>query len=60
MGPKEGEIFKSNLDGAEYVVKKIVNDMVVLKSEDGKKQILTGVSTLGMKSIYEKKEDPTK
>ncbi len=57
MPAKEGEIFKSTLDGVEYIVKKIVNSMVVLESQDGKKKIMTGVSSLDIKSFYEKKED---
>ncbi len=57
MPTKEGQIFKSTLDGAEYVVKKIVDSMVVLESQDGKKKIMTGLSSLEIKSFYEKKED---
>ncbi len=49
---KEGDIFKSLLDGAEYVVKDIVNKMVVLQSSKGNKQIITGVETLKTKSFY--------
>jgi hypothetical protein len=54
---KEGDIFKSTLDGAKYTVKKVVNSMVLLESQDGKKKIMTGVSSLSIKSFYEKKED---
>ncbi len=57
MQPKEGEIFRSTLDGVEYIVRKIVNSMVVLESQDGKKKIMTGLSSLNIKSFYEKKED---
>ncbi len=57
MQAKEGDIFKSGLDGAEYIVKKVVNSMVVLESQDGKKKIMTGMSSLEIKSFYEKKED---
>ncbi len=57
MPTKEGQIFKSTLDGVEYIVKKIVNSMVVLESQDGKKMIMTGLSSLEIKSFYEKKED---
>jgi len=32
---KEGDIFENLLDGAEYVVKQIVNSMVVLRSRKG-------------------------
>ncbi len=54
MEIKEGDIFKNNLDEAEYIVKKIVNSMVVLESENPKRHILTGVSTLDIKSFYQK------
>ena len=55
MKTKEGEIFSSLLNGEHYTIKKIVNSMVVLESNDGKKQILTGIDTL--ESFYQKKED---
>jgi len=54
MKTKEGDIFKRDLDGEEYTIKKIVNRMVVLESKDGKKQILTEIDTLQLKSFYEK------
>jgi len=53
---KEGDIFESLLDGAEYVVKDIVNKMVVLQSRTRDKQIITGVETLKTKSFYREKE----
>ena len=53
---KEGDIFESLLDGAEYVVKDIVNKMVVLQSRTRDKQIITGVETLKTKSFYGEKE----
>ena len=53
---KEGDIFESLLDGAEYVVKKIMNKMVVLQSRKRDKQIITGIETLKIKSFYRKKE----
>jgi hypothetical protein len=53
---KEGDIFESLLDGTEYVVKDIVNKMVVLKSRTGERQILTEVGTLKTKSFYREKE----
>ena len=54
METKKGDIFKSTLDGASYRVKKVVNKMAVLESQDGKKQILTGVSTLNLRTFYQK------
>lgn len=53
---KEGDIFENLLDGSEYVVKSIVNRMVVLQSRRGDRQILTGVETLKIKSFYREKE----
>jgi hypothetical protein len=53
---KEGDIFESLLDGTEYVVKGIVNKMVVLKSTKGERQILTEVGALKTKSFYREKE----
>jgi len=53
---KEGDIFESLLDGTEYVVKSVVNKMVVLQSRKGDRQILTGVETLKTKSLYREKE----
>ena len=54
---KEGDIFESLLDGTEYVVKKIVNSMVVPQSSKGDRQILTGTETLKTKSFYREKEE---
>ncbi len=57
MNIREGEVFKNSTDGAEFVVKKIVNDMVVLQSQDGNRQILTGVRTLTSTAFYLTKEE---
>ena len=46
MEAKEGDKFESLLDGVEYIIKKTVNRMVLLESEDGKRQILTEVDNL--------------
>ena len=51
-----GEIFENLLDGTEYVVKNIVNNMVVLQSRRENRQILTEIETLKMKSFYREKE----
>ena len=53
---KEGDLFENLLDGKEYVVKSIVNEMVVLQSRKEDRQILTGVETLKTKSLYREKE----
>ena len=57
---KEGDVFESVLDGLEYEVKRIVNEMVVLQSRSANKQILTGVQTLETTSLYRKKEEVNK
>jgi len=54
---KEGDIFESLLDGTEYVVKDIVNKMVVLQSRKGDRQILTDAETLKTKLFYREKEN---
>jgi hypothetical protein len=52
MNIKQGEIFRNSTDGVDFIVKKVVKDMVVLESDDGKRQILTGVDTLTSTSFY--------
>jgi hypothetical protein len=56
MDIKQGEVFKNSADGVDFMVKKVVRDMVVLESQDGKRQILTGVNTLTSTSFYLKKD----
>ena len=56
MDIREGEVFRHSSDGVSFTVKQIVNNMVVLESPDGKRQILTGVETLKLKSFYLKRE----
>ncbi len=56
MDIKVGDIFKSSSDEMAFAVKKIVNDMAVLESQDRRRQILTEVNTLKLKSFYLKKE----
>jgi hypothetical protein len=53
---KEGDVFESVLDGRDYVVKGIVNKMVVLGSRKGDREILTGIDTLKITSLYRRKE----
>jgi len=55
MNIKQGEIFENSTDGVDFIVKKVVRDLVVLESQDGKRQILTGVHTLTSTSFYLKK-----
>jgi hypothetical protein len=40
--PGVGEIFKSKLNGKEYELKRIADQMAVLHALDGSSQILTG------------------
>ena len=54
MKTKDGDIVKSFLNGNYYKVKKIVNSLVVLESEDGQTQILTEAENLNL--FYKKKE----
>jgi hypothetical protein len=54
---KEGDIFRSFLSGKEYIIKKIVKSIVMLESQNGKKQILTDFDNLKIKSFYTKKEE---
>jgi len=46
MNIKEGDMFKKSSDGMNFAVKKIVNNMAVLESQDRKRQILTEVNIL--------------
>jgi hypothetical protein len=55
MNTKNGDIVKSFFNGNDYKVKRIVENMAVLESEDGQSQILTEVETLNL--FYKKKED---
>lgn len=57
MKTKEGDTFKRGLDGEEYTITRIVNRMVVLESKDGKRQILTEIGNLQLKSFYEKERN---
>jgi len=45
-------MFKKSSDGMNFAVKKIVNNMAVLESQDRKRQILTEVNILKLKSFY--------
>ncbi len=53
---KEGDVFENLVNGMEYVLKNIVNKMVVLQSRKGDSQILTGIETLETKSFFRKIE----
>ena len=55
MKPKSGDVLKSILDGEDYIIKKVIENMAMLESQSGKKQILTEVDTLRL--FYRKKEE---
>ncbi len=57
MKIKGGDIIRRVLDGVKFTVKKVKAEWVVLKSENGKKEVITGKNTLKDKSLYQKKED---
>ena len=38
MNIKPGEIFRNSTDEVDFIVKKVVRDMVVLESDDGERQ----------------------
>jgi len=57
MDIKVGDTFKNSSDGVNFAVKMIVKDMAVLESQDRKRQILTELNTLKLKSFYLKKEN---
>jgi len=54
MKTKEGDKYKNPVDGAEYILRKIVNRMALLESQDGKRQILTEVDNLRINAFYQK------
>jgi len=54
MKTKDGDTVKSYLNGNDYKIKRIVNSMVVLESEDGQSQILTEIDNLNL--FYKKKD----
>ena len=52
---KEGDIYESLLNGTEYVVKRIVNEKVLLQSKTRDRQIITEVETLETQLFYQEK-----
>ena len=55
MKPIIGDILKSVLDGEDYMIKKVVENMAMLESQNGKKQILTEVDTIRL--FYRKRQE---
>ena len=48
MKLKEGDIIISKFDRMPFLIEKIVDEVAVLKSKDGKREILTGLSNLNL------------
>ena len=55
MEIKEGDNVKSDVNGEDFVITKIVKSMVFLKSRIGDKLIMIGMDSL--KTFYKKKEE---
>lgn len=55
MKIKEGGEVRSLFDGEEYTVARVGNEMMLLKSSDGEKQIMTGIESLNR--LYSKKKE---
>jgi len=55
MKIRKGDELKSVLDDEDYVITKIVGRMVVLKSKDGEREIMTGTDSL--RAFYKKKKE---
>ncbi len=55
MGVKVGDMVRSILSGKDYKIKKIIENKVVLESQNGKSQVITEVDNL--KLLYREKEN---
>ena len=63
MNITNGEVFRNTTEAMDFIVKKIVNDMVLLQSQDGKRQIVTEARTLTSTPFYQRRNghfDPGK
>jgi hypothetical protein len=40
MNIKQGEMFRNSIIGVDFIVKKVVRNMVTLESRDGERQVL--------------------
>ena len=58
MTMQESDRFKSKITGSVYEVKKIVNEMIVLETPNGKSQVLTDLNNIAL--FYEKEEKKKK
>jgi len=52
MTMQESDRLKSKITGSVYEVKKIVNEMIVLETPNGKSQVLTDLNNIAL--FYEK------
>ncbi len=52
MDIRKGEVFRHFSNGVSFTIKQIVNNMAVLESQDGKREILREVDTLKLRSFY--------
>ena len=57
MTTHESDRFRSKITGNVYEVKKIVNEMIVLESLNGKSQVLTELDNLTLFYESEQKKD---
>ena len=55
MKIQKGDEVTCNLDGEDYTVTEIVNSMIVLKSRNKERHIITGIDSLGI--FYKKKAE---
>jgi len=58
MTMQASDRFKSKITGSVYEVKKIVNEMIVLETPNGKSQVLTDLNNIAL--FYEKEEKKKK
>ena len=57
MTPHESDRLRSKITGNVYEVKKIVNEMIVLESPNGKSQVLTELNNIALFYERELKKD---
>ncbi len=57
MTPRESDRLRSKITGNVYEVKKIVDEMIVLESLNGKSQVLTELSNVALFYESEPKKD---
>jgi len=57
MTTHESDRFRSKITGNVYEVKKIMNEMIVLESLNGKSQVLTELSNIPLFYESEQKKD---